>query len=92
MESKFTGGLLGLIGISILQWLLILVTLGLGVPWAICLKDIPSLRQDSMMMRSLSVRCAFFAIMVLLEKIRHPEGLYKQKEQHPRILLRVHST
>jgi hypothetical protein len=56
------------------------------------LKDIPSLRQDSMMMRSLSVRCAFFAIMVLLEKIRHPEGLYKQKEQHPRILLWVHST
>ena len=39
MESKFTGGLLGLIGIHILQWLLILVTLGLGAPWAICMKE-----------------------------------------------------
>lgn len=36
MESKFTGGLLGLIGISIWQAILIGVTLGLGVPWAIC--------------------------------------------------------
>lgn len=39
MESKFTGGLLGLIGISILQYLLIFITLGLGVPWAVCLKE-----------------------------------------------------
>ena len=39
MESKFTGGLFGLIGISILQWLLIFITLGLGAPWAICLKE-----------------------------------------------------
>ena len=38
-ESKFTGGLLGLIGISILQFLLITFTLGLGAPWAICLKE-----------------------------------------------------
>ena len=37
MESKFTGGLLGLIGINILQWLLIVFTLGLGTPWAICI-------------------------------------------------------
>ena len=39
MESKFTGGLLGLIGISILQWFIIFITLGLGAPWAICLKE-----------------------------------------------------
>lgn len=39
MESKFNGGLLGLIGISILQWLLIAVTFGLAAPWAICLKE-----------------------------------------------------
>ena len=39
MESKFTGGLLGLIGISILQWLITFITLGLGAPWAICLKE-----------------------------------------------------
>ena len=39
MGSKFTGGLLGLIGIGLLQWLLTLVTLGLGAPWAICLKE-----------------------------------------------------
>ncbi len=32
MESKFTGGLAGLIGISILQFLLTVVTLALGAP------------------------------------------------------------
>ena len=39
MESKFTGGLLGLIGISILKVFISVVTLGLGVPWAVCLKE-----------------------------------------------------
>lgn len=39
MESKFTGGLAGLIGISILQFLLTLITLGLGTPWAVCMKE-----------------------------------------------------
>ena len=39
MNSKFTGSLLGLIGISILQALIIACTLGLGVPWAVCLKE-----------------------------------------------------
>ena len=39
MESKFTGGLLGMIGIGILQWIIITFTLGFGVPWAICLKQ-----------------------------------------------------
>ena len=39
MESKFTGGLLGLIGISILQSLIITFTLGICAPWAICIKE-----------------------------------------------------
>ena len=39
MESKFTGGLLGLIGINILQGLLCTITLGIGAPWAICMKQ-----------------------------------------------------
>ena len=39
MESKFTGGLLGMIGIGILQAIIITFTLGLGTPWAICLKE-----------------------------------------------------
>ena len=39
MESKFTGGLLGLIGIGILQWIITVFTLGFGAPWAICLKE-----------------------------------------------------
>ena len=39
MESKLTGGLAGLIGISILQFLLTVVTLGLGAPWAVCIKE-----------------------------------------------------
>ena len=38
-ESKFTGGLLGLLGINILQGLLIMITFGLGAPWAICMKE-----------------------------------------------------
>ena len=38
-ESKFDGGLLGLIGINILQALLITITLGIGAPWAICIKE-----------------------------------------------------
>ena len=39
MESKFTGGLLGLIGINILTSIIIGITLGLGTPWAICMKQ-----------------------------------------------------
>ena len=39
MESKFTGGLLGLIGISILQYIIILFTLGIATPWAVCVKE-----------------------------------------------------
>ena len=39
MESKFTGGLLGAIGIGILMYFIILCTLGFGTPWAICLKE-----------------------------------------------------
>lgn len=38
MESKFTGGLLGLIGISILQGLICIFTLGIAYPWAVCLR------------------------------------------------------
>lgn len=38
-ESQFTGGLLGLIGINLLQGLLIAITFGLGAPWAICMKE-----------------------------------------------------
>ena len=39
MESKFTGGLLGLIGISILQGIIMCCTLFIGTPWALCLKQ-----------------------------------------------------
>lgn len=39
MESKFTGGLLGMIGIGILQGIIILFTLGIGAPWAICMRE-----------------------------------------------------
>ncbi len=38
MESKFTGGLLGLIGINILTAILIVATVGIALPWAICIK------------------------------------------------------
>ena len=39
MESKFDGGLWGLIGISILKCLLTVVTLGIGTPWAVCMSE-----------------------------------------------------
>ena len=38
-ESKFDGGLLGLIGIGILSGFIVLITLGIATPWAICLKE-----------------------------------------------------
>ena len=38
MESKFTGGLLGLIGTNLLCFFLRLFTLGFGTPWAVCIK------------------------------------------------------
>lgn len=38
MQSKFTGRLLGLIGINLLSAIIIAITLGIGAPWAICLK------------------------------------------------------
>ena len=37
--SQFTGGLLGLIGINLLQALMIGLSFGLGTPWAICMKE-----------------------------------------------------
>ena len=38
-ESKFTGGFLGSIGVWIVQFVIILITLGIGTPWAICYKE-----------------------------------------------------
>lgn len=39
MESKFNGGLLGMIGIGILQMLIITFTLGIATPWAVCIRE-----------------------------------------------------
>lgn len=39
MESKFTGRLIALIGISILQWLITVFSLGIAAPWAVCIKE-----------------------------------------------------
>lgn len=39
MESKFDGRLIGLIGINILQFLLTVITIGIGTPWAVCMKE-----------------------------------------------------
>lgn len=38
-ESKFTGTLLGLIGINLLASLIILCTFGIATPWAICIRE-----------------------------------------------------
>ncbi len=39
MESKFTGGLLGLIGVNILQAIICFITFGIAAPWAVCMKE-----------------------------------------------------
>lgn len=39
MDSRFTGGLLGLIGIKLLSFFMIVFTLGLGTPWAVCMRE-----------------------------------------------------
>lgn len=39
MESKFTGGLLGLIGVNLLATLLISITAGIATPWAVCYRE-----------------------------------------------------
>lgn len=38
-KSQFTGGLLGLIGTNILALLLTIITLGIGLPWAVCIRQ-----------------------------------------------------
>lgn len=37
MESKFTGGLLGMIGVGFWAGLITMLTCGICTPWAICL-------------------------------------------------------
>jgi len=39
MKSKFTGGLLGLIGVSVLQGVIIICTFGVLLPYAIVIKQ-----------------------------------------------------
>jgi len=39
MESKFTGSLLGIVINSILQIFITVLTLGLGLSWAVCIKE-----------------------------------------------------
>ena len=38
-ESNFTGGLLWLIVINIVRLLIVIITLGIGFPWAICMRE-----------------------------------------------------
>lgn len=38
-ESYFDGGLLGLIGINLLGIIITIFTLGICLPWAVCLKE-----------------------------------------------------
>ncbi len=38
-QSQFTGGLLGFIGVGLAQILLIVFTLGIATPWAVCFKE-----------------------------------------------------
>ena len=39
MESKFTGGLLGMIGTNLVAGLIVLISLGIATPWAICYRQ-----------------------------------------------------
>ena len=39
MKSKFTGGLFGMVGLYAVQAIVVIVTLGFGLPWAVCMKE-----------------------------------------------------
>ncbi len=39
MESKFTGGVLGLIGVWLAQVFMIIFTFGIALPWAVCFAE-----------------------------------------------------
>ena len=39
MESKFTGGLLGLIGVSLVVNFVTIITFGIGYPWMRCFQE-----------------------------------------------------
>ena len=39
MKSTFTGSLLGQIGIGLLCVIVVVFTLGLGIPWATCIAE-----------------------------------------------------
>jgi uncharacterized membrane protein YjgN (DUF898 family) len=39
VNSNFDGGLLGLIGVSLLGFIITLFTLGICLPWAVCIKE-----------------------------------------------------
>ena len=38
-ESRFTGGILGAIGIGLLFYLITIFTLFIGLPWAVCIRE-----------------------------------------------------
>jgi len=38
-KSTFTGGILGAIGIGLLYYLIIMLTLFIGLPWAVCIRE-----------------------------------------------------
>jgi uncharacterized membrane protein YjgN (DUF898 family) len=38
-KSEFTGGLLGLIGTNLLAMIIVVFTLGIGLPWAVCIRQ-----------------------------------------------------
>lgn len=39
MKSSFTGGILGLIGVNLWMIILTIITIGIGLPWALCFKE-----------------------------------------------------
>jgi len=39
MKSEFTGRLLGLIGVNLASGFIMLITLGIAAPWAVCFKE-----------------------------------------------------
>ena len=39
MESRFEGGLIGMIGVGLWMVILSVFTIGLGVPWAVCFRE-----------------------------------------------------
>ena len=95
MNSKFNGGLLGYIGTGLLMFVIIVFSLGLATPWAICIGARWYARHSTIDGRQVvfdgtgwqlfgnCVKWFFLSIITLFEELlqkpRHEDESYKKR-------------